>query len=73
MKPSLPQFSAVTTVPLLMVLLAGLLNGRECTGKNGKQGKSHVPERIGGEIGGQFFVDREAVLDYSARKLWLKE
>lgn len=33
----------------------------------------NVLEQIDGVIGGQFFVDRGAVLDYSAKKLWLKE
>lgn len=30
-------------------------------------------EQIDGVIGGQFFVDHAAVLDYSAKKLWLKK
>ena len=32
-----------------------------------------VLDQIDGVIGGQFFVDHAAVLDYSAKKLWLKE
>ncbi len=33
----------------------------------------NVLEQIDGVVGGQFFVDHAAVLDYSAKKLWLKE
>ena len=33
----------------------------------------NVLEQIDGVIGGQFFVDHAAVLDYSGKKLWLKE
>lgn len=32
-----------------------------------------VLDQIDGVIGGQFFVDHAAVLDYSAKKLWLKK
>lgn len=30
-------------------------------------------DQIDGVVGGQFFVDHAAVLDYSAKKLWLKD
>lgn len=30
-------------------------------------------DQIDGVVGGQFFVDHSAVLDYSAKKLWLKK
>ena len=33
----------------------------------------NVLEQIDGVVGGQFFVDHAAVLNYSAKKLWLKE
>jgi hypothetical protein len=33
----------------------------------------NVLEQIDGVVGGQFLVDHAAVLDYSAKKLWLKE
>ena len=33
----------------------------------------NVLEQIDGVVGGQFFVDHAAVLDYSAKELWLKE
>lgn len=32
-----------------------------------------LPEGIDGIIGGQFFIDHEARLDFSAKKLWLKD
>ena len=32
-----------------------------------------MPAPVAGMVGGQFFVDHGALLDYSAKKRWLKE
>lgn len=45
----------------------------ECYVLTLEQFPKELLEQIDGVIGGQFFVDHGAVLDYSAKKLWLKK